>query len=388
MKMLSSILIILCTISYYSYAQPGIPAIQDSAVALLSPISKAIPVASISKYSFEPVFASRKYKQQLDLISAFNNNASSSALQYNLTADAALFIEHYKRRNQAELTRMNSWGAYYLNSMQSILMQRGIPKQLVYLAVIETHLNVNLVSWAGAVGMWQFMAETARSCGLQVGYGVDERYDWYKSTHAAATYLNDLNRQFNDWLLVVAAYNCGPGRVHSAIKRSGSRNFWHLQYYLPLESSNHVKKFIGTQLIMEGSTTISTFTSNTSSIPSKGKAYFNPLEQGTVAIDTTHNPMLTTPLAGRYNALIIAKHILMDITSFNILNPNFAATIAKGESQYNLRLPQDKMQLFMANKLTIMNESLQLYFTLNQVPAATEADMVIPKKKNKAKRYK
>jgi membrane-bound lytic murein transglycosylase D len=332
------------------------------------------------KYAFKPVFVNSKkmIKNTSSVISSFNSQQVSS-LTYSLNLEAQEFIQSYRRKNEAELLRMKGWGAYYLSSMENILMQHGIPKQLVYLAVIETHLNVNLVSWTNAVGMWQFMAETGRMYGLQVGNGIDERYDWYKSTHAAAEFLKDLYKSFNDWLLVVAAYNGGPGRVYSAIKRSGSRNFWELQYFLPKESSNHVKKFIGTQYIMEGNTSIAGISSFAEVKPQK---HFNPLEKGAVAVDTSKG-MMENAIAGRYNSLIIAKYILMDIATFNIINPNFDAQIAINNSTYNLRLPQDKMQLFKANQIQIMNESLQLFLTLNGVPSST--DVIKPIKSTKRK---
>jgi membrane-bound lytic murein transglycosylase D len=315
--------------------------------------------AATDKYNFKPINNSFKSIKTTNIINSFNSQ--SNLLDYNISDNAQSFLNNYKAKNSAELLRMKSWGGYYLNTMQSILMQYGIPKELVYLAVIETHLNVNLISWAGAAGMWQFMPETGRNYGLQVGYGVDERMDWIKSTHAAAGFLNDLYKQFGDWLLVVAAYNGGPGRVTSAIRRTGSHNFWELQYSLPLESSNHVKKFIGTQLIMQGGDAFSNFVI----VDQPKKKFFNPLEKGSIAVDTVNNKMQEYTLNGRYNSLVIAKNIMLDIVSFNTFNPGFDAELAKNTSVYNLRLPTDKMQLFKANQLQIMNESLQLFLTLN-----------------------
>ena len=88
----------------------------------------------------------------------------------------------------------------------------------------------------------------------------DERTHFYKSTVAAAKYLRDLHRLFDDWLLVIAAYNCGPGPVYKAIKKSGSRNFWKLQHFLPAETRDHVKKFISTHYYYEGKGSIATLT--------------------------------------------------------------------------------------------------------------------------------
>jgi membrane-bound lytic murein transglycosylase D len=333
-----------------------------------------------NKYRFRPVFTATKNskvgKDHTSVIHSFYNQTTTN-LSYNLNMEAHDFIAIFRRKNENELLRLKSWGSFYLNSMENILAQNGIPKELVYLAVIETHLNPNLVSWAGAAGMWQFMPETGRQYGLQVYGGVDERFNWNSSTYAAAKYLRDLYKNFSDWLLVVAAYNGGPGRVYSAIKRSGSRDFWQLQQYLPTESRNHVKKFIATQYIMEGSTAIASI----NKMAVQANKFFNPLEKAAVAVDTSKN-MQAQLIAGRYNSLIIAKYILMDIITFNVLNPSFDAAIAKNESSFSLRLPKDKMDLFNVNKLQIMNESLQLFLTLNNV---TPTVITTPKAKSKIK---
>ena len=108
--------------------------------------------------------------------------------------------------------------------------------------------------------MWQLMPQTARELGLKCKGKVDERTHAYKSTVAAAKYLKALHNEFGDWLLVIAAYNSGPGYVLKAIKKSGSRNFWKLQRYLPAETRGHVKRYIGTHHYFqeEGSLTVLT----------------------------------------------------------------------------------------------------------------------------------
>ena len=108
--------------------------------------------------------------------------------------------------------------------------------------------------------MWQFMPSTARNFGLRVKGKTDERTYAYKSTVAAAKYLSYLHELFDDWLLTIAAYNSGPGYVYNAIKKSGSRNFWVLQRFLPLETRNHVKKFISTHYFFEGHGSLATMT--------------------------------------------------------------------------------------------------------------------------------
>ena len=148
---------------------------------------------------------------------------------------------------------MKGWGQPYFNLIETVLLQYGLPRELKYIAVIESNLSTGATSQVGAGGPWQFMPYTARDYGLVVNGYLDERRDYYKSTHAAARYLLVLYRQMHDWLLVMAAYNGGPGRVYNAMKKSGSKNFWDLQYYLPAESRTYVKRFIATHYIMEGS---------------------------------------------------------------------------------------------------------------------------------------
>ncbi len=117
--------------------------------------------------------------------------------------------------------------------IDQVLKSHSIPKELKYLAVIESALNKNARSPVGAVGYWQFMESTAKLMGLKVSGRRDERTDLPKSTHAAAKYLSYLYDQLDDWLLVVAAYNSGPRPVINAMKRTGKDDFGPLNLYLP-----------------------------------------------------------------------------------------------------------------------------------------------------------
>jgi membrane-bound lytic murein transglycosylase D len=187
---------------------------------------------------------------------------------------------------------------------------------------------------------------------------VDERTDYYKSTDAAARYLLLLYKDLKDWLLVIAAYNGGPGRVYDAIRKSGSRNFWALQYYLPTESRNHVKKFIATHYIMEAT-------------PGSSVLNFNviePLKDPVLSVEDLANTEVLN-ISGKYNSLIIAKNLSMDINEFTRLNPGFDGMLASGNG-YDLRLASDKMDLFVRNKYAILNECVQLL--LSDVDTSTK----------------
>lgn len=289
-----------------------------------------------------------------DLKSGFNNLFQTAMLgdginPGKLNPMAVSFVQNYIKKNEKGFKEMKKWAAPYFNMMDEVLSAHGIPKELKYLAVIESGLRYNAISWAGAVGPWAFMPAAARQYGLSISRHNDERLDYYKSTHAAARFLTDLYVRYGDWLLVVAAYNCGPGNVSKAIKKCGSTDFWKLQYYLPDESMNHVKKFIGTHYIFEGEGGVTTLTKE---------------ELKDAALTTNINlskdelkESKVLKISGRYYAAVIAKHILMSEKEFNRYNPGFNSEIAISGS-YELRLPESKMNLFNNNKTIILKESI------------------------------
>ena len=176
----------------------------------------------------------------------YNKVASNKPYQSQINPRAISFVEEYIRKQGKSLEKMKVWGKPYFDLYDQILFNYGIPKEMKYLSVIESHLGAGGTSWAGAVGPWQLMPGVAKEYGLNVGGYWDQRTDYFKSTHVAARIMKQLYAEFGDWLLVVAAYNCGNGCVRSAIRRAKSKDFWQLQYFLPEETRNHVKKFIAT----------------------------------------------------------------------------------------------------------------------------------------------
>ncbi len=265
---------------------------------------------------------------------------------------AIRFVEDYISRNKKGFLAMKEWARPYLDMMDDVLTQHGLPKELKYLAVIESGLKYNAISWSGAVGPWALIPAAAKQYGLNISRHNDERLDYYKSTHAASSLLTDLYARYGDWLLVIAAYNGGPGNVDKAIKKSGgSRDFWTLQYYLPNESMNHVKKFIATHYIMEGEGGVTTVTKN---------------EMKDILLNTNVNlseeelkNSRVQTVFGRYNSFVITRYIAMDQTTFNRYNPGFDNQVAI-HSNYELRLPNEKMDVFLTKKTEILNESMQL----------------------------
>lgn len=182
------------------------------------------------------------------------------APEIQLNNQAEDFVSSYLKTNERELQKIKDRSEPCFTVMDKIFTEKNLPLELKYLAVIESQLKTKIVSRAGAMGTWQLMPVTAKHFKLKVGGQYDERSNVYKSTMAAAKYLEYLHKIFGDWLLVVASYNSGPGKVLAAIKKSGSRDFWKLQQYLPKETRAHVKKFISTHYFFEGEGGICTVT--------------------------------------------------------------------------------------------------------------------------------
>jgi peptidoglycan lytic transglycosylase D len=274
-----------------------------------------------------------------------------------LNPRALSFVQDYMKENRDDLQSMRTWGRPYFNLIEGVLAQYGLPKELKYLAVIESNLKPSCVSWAGAVGPWQLMPQTARDLGLKVTRTHDERRNYAKSTRAAALYLRDLYNELGDWLLVIAAYNGGTAHVYSAIRKSGSRSFWDLQYYLPKETRVHVKKFIGTQYAFEGQGSVTTLTKEEAKEQLSGSSMYvfsRKLSPEEIAGANT------VSISGKYHSTIIARYTILDMQTFSRYNPDFDKVMASSNNTYDLKLPADKMELFAANKYQILNESTQL----------------------------
>ncbi len=318
-------------------------------------------ISQLTKYGFKNLFTRYGY---------------NSSLPYSLQVNphAELYMQDYLQDHTNSLLKMKGWGLPYFNLIDNIFAQYGLPRELKYLAVIESNLNTSATSWVGAGGPWQFMPYTARDYGLIVNNVFDERRDYFKSTHAAARYLLTLYKQMHDWLLVVAAYNGGPGVVYNAIKKSGSKDFWSLQYYLPEESRNHVKKFIATHYIMEGN--------DGSASLSFGISPGNPYENKNRLTAEEIQQAETQTISGKYNSAVIAKNLSLDILQFNRYNPDFDNKLSMN-GQYDLVLPADKMQLFLAIKYQILNECVQMLLDDSNIP---NNKMLYPTKPAKTKK--
>ena len=161
------------------------------------------------------------------------------------------FIDMYAGRLRNQVAFMLSACNFYMPIFEEALDAYGLPLELKYLPVIESALNPSAVSRAGACGLWQFMLATGKIYGLESNSLVDERRDPIKATWAAAHYLKDMYDIYKDWNLVIAAYNCGPGTINKAIRRSGGKtDYWEIYNYLPKETRGYVPAFIAANYVM------------------------------------------------------------------------------------------------------------------------------------------
>lgn len=283
----------------------------------------------------------------------YNKAVSNKSYQSQINPRAISFVDEYIKKQGKSLEKMKVWGKPYFDLYDQILINYGIPKEMKYLSVIESHLGAGGISWAGAVGPWQLMPGVAKEYGLQVGGYWDQRTDYFKSTHVAARIMKKLYTEFDDWLLVVAAYNCGNGCVRSAIRRAKSKDFWQLQYFLPEETRNHVKKFIATHLIFEGA---GGFTTMTAAEVAQAKTQNKNTPLTLSAAELAGSALIE--VSGRFNSLVLANELQINIQQFNAWNPGFDKALAAGE-KYAMRISKDKEAVFLAKKNQLLLASVR-----------------------------
>lgn len=175
--------------------------------------------------------------------SRLSNINSVITLPYNSIIRNHIHVYTVKQRQK--FSAILGLSQYYFPMIEDVFDSYGLPTELKYMAIIESALNPNAVSRVGATGLWQFINSTGKSYGLVINSVVDERRDPVKATHAAAKYLRDLYKIYGDWVLVIAAYNCGPGNVNKAIRRSGNKkDYWDIYYRLPRETRGYIPQFV------------------------------------------------------------------------------------------------------------------------------------------------
>ena len=262
------------------------------------------------------------------------------------------FIEKYTSgRLRQRMSLMLSLSNFYIPMFEEALYAYDLPLELKYLPIIESALNPNAISRAGASGLWQFMLGTGKLYGLENNSYVDERQDPIKSTWAAVRYLKDMYDIYKDWNLAIAAYNCGPGNVNKAISRSGKRDYWEIYNYLPKETRGYVPSFIAANYVM-------TYYCNHNICPMETN-----MPEATDTIQVNHNVHFQQ----------IADICGVDIDMIKSLNPQYKRSIIPGDSKpQTLRLPQNYIGMFIEKQDTIYAHRANEFFRNRKVVAVPQ----------------
>ena len=266
------------------------------------------------------------------------------------------YIEAYTGRLRNKVAFMLAASNFYMPMIEEALDTYDLPMELKYLPIIESALNPKALSRQRAAGLWQFMLKTGKIYGLENNSLVEERFDPQKSTWAAALYLKDLYKIYQDWTLVLAAYNCGPGNVNKAIKRAnGSKDYWELYPFLPKETRGYVPGFIAANYIM-------TYYCEHGICPMESQL---PAISDTIHI---HKDLHLQQVASVCN---------IDIELLRSLNPQFKKDIVPGNSKmYALRLPTNTVNTFIEKEDSIYAFEAKKYLNKRNVVKVSDGSQV------------
>lgn len=263
------------------------------------------------------------------------------------------FIDLYAGRLRKSVSYMLGATNFYMPLFEEALDVYDIPQELKYLPIIESALKPTAISRAGASGLWQFMIGTGKIYGLESNSLIDERQDPIKSTWAAARYLRDLYTIYQDWNLVIAAYNCGPGNVNKAIRRAnGQKDYWAIYNYLPKETRGYVPAFVAANYIM------------------------------TYYCDHNICPMETT-IPANTDTVQVTRDVhfeqISDICGINVeqirsLNPQYKKNIVPGNTKAcTLRLPRNYVSTFIDSQDTIYSHRATELFSKRRTITVKES---------------
>jgi membrane-bound lytic murein transglycosylase D len=294
-----------------------------------------------------PDFSDSVYMQRLAEIPTLIN------LTYNRIVKN--YINVYSRQRREQVRIMLGLSEYYFPAFEEIFDLYGVPYEIKYLSVIESALNPRAVSRVGAVGAWQFMYNTGKHYGLTINSLVDERRDPIASTHAAARFLVDLYGIYNDWTLALAAYNCGPGNVNKAIRRSGGkRDFWDIYYFLPRETRGYVPAFIAATYAMN---------------------YF---DEHLITVAPLTLPRVTDTIMV-YEAVHlkqVAEVLDIPVDLLRDINPQYRVDIVPGtaEQGYAIKIPQEQVAAFIDLQDRIFAYKDSVFFDPGKLVATPQHD--------------
>jgi len=264
----------------------------------------------------------------------------SSSFPLTVNRKVENVISFFQKRGRKTFVKWLERSTLYKNMMTEIFREKGIPEDLIYLAMIESGFNPKAISSRYAVGMWQFMSSTGKTYGLRRDRLIDERRDPVKATKAAAEHLKDLYQEYNDWYLAIACYNCSPKRIEMAMRRHKTRDFWKLTT-IPRETRNHIPTLIGAILIAR----------NPEKYGFRNIAYNDPIEFERVKLESS------------IDLAIVSDCINVDYLTLKNLNPELNSWLTPDfKDGYYLKIPKGKKALFLENLSKIPEDKRIKYF--------------------------
>jgi membrane-bound lytic murein transglycosylase D len=244
------------------------------------------------------------------------------------------FIDYFTVRNARYALVMERRKRVYFPTFEEILKTQKVPEEIKYLAIVESGLNAKAVSPAGAAGLWQFMTFTGKEYGLKQDEFLDERLDPEKATVAACRYLTTLYNTFSDWELALASYNCGPGNVRRAIRKSGyKKTFWQIYDYLPRETRSYVPQFVALTYVM------------------------NHMGDHGIVADSIEYPIAFDTISVNQYFDMFTFSELLNICPDDMrkLNPAIKKGVLNGAYSYKIRVPVNRMAEFYLNRVDILD---------------------------------
>ena len=255
-------------------------------------------------------------------------------LNYHKAVQA--YVDYFTFRRASYTKTMLERMPLFFPLYERMLAQYNLPDELKYLSIVESALNPRAISRAGAGGLWQIMPGTGRDLKLSQDDYVDERMDPVKATEAACKYLRDLYNIFGDWELAMAAYNCGPGAVKRAMRRSGGDSFYTIYEALPKETRGYVPQFVAFTYLMNHASDHGIIAEN----------YEYPIPHDTIQV------------SGYFNLETFAKHSMMALADLQKMNPAITTTMLPDyTSRYPLRVPREQYAYFTSRRRAILDSA-------------------------------
>lgn len=252
-----------------------------------------------------------------------------SEIELNYNERVKSFIDYFTVRDRDYTRGVLARTNIYFPIFEDAFAKYGVPDELKYLAIVESGLRPNAVSRASAVGLWQFVSSTGKMYGLKGDWYLDDRMDPFKSSDAAARHLRDLYKTFGDWELALAAYNCGPGNVRKAMRKSGKKTFWEIYKFLPRETRSYVPQFVAI-------------------------AYtWNYAEDHNLYVEAYESlPDFDTIIVNQYFHLeTFASNVNVELEDLLLLNPQIKrGALPEGTMNFGLRIPLSIKDKVIANR--------------------------------------